>query len=244
MLQSLGFILIFGTVAAVVVTISITLFLRRSRQVAAALALGAWIGLLVDATLSHAIEQLAVLFTLFVAPLLVTAIGAVTISEFRERLLNVPSRLIAGLNVLRSIGFLFVWLGFAGALGGPFPFLAGYGDVATGLLAIPLALRPPGPGKGDRRLLLWNTFGALDLIVAVALGVLSSNGSPIQLIHAGAGSAAITQLPWALIPIFLVPCFLIGHGVIYAQLLARRHLPAIQVPPEVAAAHLSRTWSG
>jgi hypothetical protein len=62
----------------------------------------------------------------------------------------------------------------------------------------------------------------LDLILAVTLGVLSRNGSPVQLIHAGVGSAALAQLPWSLIPSLLVPYFLVSHGLVFAQLRARR----------------------
>ena len=49
---------------------------------------------------------------------------------------------------------------------------------------------------------------------------MSQPGSPLQLIHAGVGSAAITTLPWAMIPAFLVPFYLIGHGIVFVQ--ARR----------------------
>jgi hypothetical protein len=65
---------------------------------------------------------------------------------------------------------------------------------------------------------LWNAFGTLDLIAAVFLGVTSANGSPLQLFHAGAGSGAVTLLPWALIPAVLVPFYLITHGIVFAEL--------------------------
>jgi cytochrome bd-type quinol oxidase subunit 2 len=68
---------------------------------------------------------------------------------------------------------------------------------------------------------LWNWFGTLDLFAAVALGVTSANGSPLQLIHAGAGSEAIQSLPWSLVPTVLVPFYLIMHGIIFAQLRTR-----------------------
>ena len=74
----------------------------------------------------------------------------------------------------------------------------------------------------NRKVALWNVFGTLDLIAAVTLGVISANGSPLQLIHAGAGSAAVQLLPWALIPTVLVPFYLISHGIVFAQLRARR----------------------
>jgi len=39
----------------------------------------------------------------------------------------------------------------------------------------------------------------------------------LHLIHAGVGSAALVTLPWSLIPLFLVPFYLIGHGIVFAQ---------------------------
>jgi hypothetical protein len=61
----------------------------------------------------------------------------------------------------------------------------------------------------------------LDLVVAVSLGLTSSNGFPLRLIHGGAGSAAITTLPWSLVPLVLVPTFLIGHGIVFAHVRAQ-----------------------
>jgi len=54
------------------------------------------------------------------------------------------------------------------------------------------------------------------------------------LIHAGAGSEAIAHLPWSLVPLFLVPCFLIGHGIVYAQIYAARS-PARRAATAVSA---------
>src|SRR5262249_40221685 len=73
----------------------------------------------------------------------------------------------------------------------------------------------------DRLIVAWNAFGAFDLVVAVTLGIMSRNGSPLQLIHAGVGTAAMTTLPWSLVPSVLVPFFLIAHAIAFAQLRAR-----------------------
>jgi hypothetical protein len=109
----------------------------------------------------------------------------------------------------------------AGRLGGLFPQSAGWGDILVGALAIPVALLATRRPASDLRILAWNALGALDLVTAVTLGVVSANGSPLQLIHAGAGSAAIQTLPWSLIPTVLVPLFLIGHGIVFAQARSR-----------------------
>ena len=105
----------------------------------------------------------------------------------------------------------------------------------TGALALPvawLALR----GGSNRLVAAWNAFGMLDLVIAVTLGVVSANGSPLQLIHAGVGSAAVQVLPWSLIPTVLVPTALIVHGVIFAQLWKHRRdgAAAGQGPVEMA----------
>jgi hypothetical protein len=92
----------------------------------------------------------------------------------------------------------------------------------TGALAIPVAwLAASEIGVRDRLIVAWNTFGMLDLIVAVTLGLTSRNGSPLQLIHAGVGSAAMTTLPWAFVPTVLVPLFLVVHAVIFARMRAK-----------------------
>jgi hypothetical protein len=79
-----------------------------------------------------------------------------------------------------------------------------------------------GSASSDRVIWIWNAFGALDLFAAIALGVISTNGAPLQLIHASAGSAAVQVLPWALIPTVLVPFYLITHGIVLSQLWTRR----------------------
>jgi hypothetical protein len=133
--------------------------------------------------------------------------------------------MLIGLNILRMLGVLFLFLAAAGRLSGPFPFSAGWGDIITGAFAIPLALavaRSESPPLGA--VLLWNIFGTLDLVAAVVLGITSAAGSPLQLIHAGVGSDAMQHEPFYLVPTVLVPFYLITHGIIFAQLARRRAL--------------------
>lgn len=153
-------------------------------------------------------------------PLLAAAVAAATSPTVRVTLMGMPMPFLIALNVWRIGGGFFLLLAAAGRLDGPFPQSAGWGDVITGALALPvawLALR----GTSDRIVWAWNAFGMLDLIAAIALGVISANGSPLQLIVTGEGSHAVQVLPWSLIPTVLVPMFLIVHAVIFAQLRAR-----------------------
>lgn len=100
---------------------------------------------------------------------------------------------------------------------------AAWGDIVTAVVAIPAVwLAARTSIDRDRLIGAWNIFGALDLFVAVGLATLSTPGSPLQIIQTAVGPAAMQQLPWALIPTVLVPYWLIAHGIIFAQLRARR----------------------
>lgn len=160
----------------------------------------------------------------FVAfPLVAVACAAMLIPAVRPALLGIPLPTLVGLNIARVFGGFFLLLAWADRLGGPFPQSAGWGDVITGVVAVAvMRVAAQGSASGDRAIWIWNAFGALDLFAAIALGVISENGAPLQLIHAGAGSAAVQVLPWALIPTVLVPFYLITHGIVLSQLWARR----------------------
>jgi hypothetical protein len=162
--------------------------------------------------------------TMITLPLVATAVAAAVSPQVRAALLGMPMPFLIGLNVWRVAGGFFLLLAAEGRLGGPFPTSAGWGDVITGVLALPvawLALR----GQGSALVWAWNAFGTLDLVVALALGIISANGSPLQVIHAGEGSEAVQVLPWSLIPTVLVPIYLIVHGIIFAKLAQASQRP-------------------
>jgi len=159
---------------------------------------------------------------LFAVPLLATGVLALTSEKVRATLLGIPPQLLVGLNAMRVLGVLFLLDLIAGSLNGPFPFFAGLGDTITGALAIPLALRIARCKEPSVRTIAgWNAFGALDLVVAVGLGITSAAGSPLQLIHAGVGSQAMQYLPLCLVPAVLVPFYLLTHAIVAAQLRVR-----------------------
>lgn len=160
---------------------------------------------------------------LLAVPLIVVGILTFTSSRVRAALLAIPLPLLIGINALRLLGVIFLLLAAAGRLAGPFPYFAGLGDMLTGALAIPLALSIARTGQVPvAALRAWNLLGIADLLLAVALGITSSPGSPLQLIHAGVGSTAVQHLPFSLIPTVLVPFFLITHGIVAAHLATRR----------------------
>lgn len=188
---------------------------------------GGWVGLAVFLGTSGRLAfspnlPAPLIGVLFAAPLLTVAVLASTSEKVRATLLGIPPQLLVGLNVTRILGVLFLLDFIAGSLSGPFPFFAGLGDMITGALAIPLALRIARSKEPSVRMIAgWNAFGALDLVVAVGLGITSAAGSPLQLIHAGVGSQAMQYLPLCLVPTVLVPFYLLTHAIVAAQLRLR-----------------------
>jgi hypothetical protein len=184
---------------------------------------GLWIGLAIalanTGIYSPAATPVPVVGVMAALPLVVVGVGALLFAGMRDALMALPVRLLVGLNIMRALGVLFLLLAAQDRLSGPFPLSAGWGDIIVGVGAIPLmaaVVRNPGGNRG--LLLAWNAFGTLDLVAAVALGVLSAPGSPLQLFGGPIGSAAIWTLPWSNIPTVLVPFYLITHGIIFAKL--------------------------
>lgn len=210
------------------VAIASVLPLSFPQKLALGGATGAWVGLASglaaagDLAFSpqHPVPLVGVLCAI---PLFAALTFWLAAPRFRAALMGIPMPLLIGLNSLRVIGGLFLLLAAAGRLSGPFPYFAGLGDVITGLLAAWLVLTAVRGGRTtDAQIAAWNRFGALDLVVAVGLGLTSAQGSPVQFIHAGVGSLAMQYLPYSLIPTVLVPFYLITHAVVAAQLFARR----------------------
>jgi len=220
-----------------------------SRRLTLAAIVGGWTGLAIGlADAGRFVFSPQIPFPLigvfFGAPLLTVGMLALTRDKARAALLGIPQQLLIGLNSLRMLGALFLFDYVAGSLSGPFPFFAGIGDVITGVVAIPLALQVARSQDVSARAIgRWNAFGALDLVVAVGLGITSAAGSPLQLIHAGVGSQAMQYLPLCLVPTVLVPYYLITHGIIAAQLRVRSKV-AHRTPSASAASNGTASRGG
>jgi hypothetical protein len=222
MLDLIGTVLALTAIAVILTSIVSSLMLRLSQRIALAALAGVWVGLATGAAIAGAFAspgQGPIALFVLLAPLGVAGAAALLSPGFRSMLLAIPTPLLIGLSAFRIGGVLFVVLAEAGRLAGPFPYIAGWGDVITGVGAIPAAWAAVhGLANRRGRILVWNVFGTLDLVVAGVLGVTSRNGSPLQLIHAGVGSGGLTHFPWSLVPTVLVPYFLISHLLVFAQL--------------------------
>jgi hypothetical protein len=139
--------------------------------------------------------------------------------RFRGALLSIPLPALVGLNVARLGGVFFLILAADNRLSAPFAPVAGLGDVLVAALAIPLAVMAARSAVEHASWLrLWNTLGALDLVVAISLGILSAPGTPLRVFTDGPGTLAMTTLPWAFVPGIIVPLFLVIHLTIAAKL--------------------------
>jgi hypothetical protein len=146
--------------------------------------------------------------------------------SFREFVLSLDLRLVAGMQAWRWAGLGFLALYAHNVLPAVFALPAGLGDMAVGVMApwIVLALvRQPGFAASPA-FVRWNLFGMLDLGVALSIGTLSATlttGAPGEI-----STAPMATLPLLLIPAFLVPLFLMLHAAALLQsrdLLRRRH---------------------
>jgi hypothetical protein len=233
MLDLVGSVVGMATIGINLVAFTGALGGTLARRLGLAGVAGAWVGLATHlaTTGQLAFSQSAAVpgvAGLFAFPLL--AVGALALASRRARtaLLAVPTPTLIGLNSMRLLGVLFLFLTAEGRLSGPFPFFAAIGDMITGAAAIPLAIAVARGRARTSAVWSWNIFGALDLFVAVGLGLSSASGSPLNWIHAGVGSQAMQYLPFALVPTVLVPFYLLTHALIAAQLAsqARQARPA------------------
>jgi hypothetical protein len=153
-----------------------------------------------------------------VAAPLVLFFASLRLSQpFREFVLTLDLRLIAGMQAWRWAGLGFLSLYAHNVLPAVFALPAGLGDMAIGVTApwIMLALvREPGfAARGT--FIRWNVLGILDLLVAISIGTMSTllaTGAPGEI-----STAPMATLPLLLIPAFLVPLFLMLHTAALMQ---------------------------
>ncbi len=157
-----------------------------------------------------------------VLPVVALVCVFVAFQPTRAAIRTMPLSALVAVNTIRILGVIFVALYAAGRLPAPFAPSAGWGDMIVGFSAPPLAWSIAQFGARVRILaLLWNAFGAADLLNAVALGALSAPG-PLNAFAGPPTSAIMTTLPWLIIPGFLLPSLFFIHLVIFHRLLASR----------------------
>ncbi len=126
--------------------------------------------------------------------------------------------LLVGSHLWRFVGLGFVIAWLEGALPAGFAIPEGFGDIIAALGAL-LLLPTLRKGRVPRGLLLaWNTWGFLDLISAIVMGVLYSNSTLGILSRGTATTRLMVTFPVSLIPTFFVPLFLLLHALTFKRL--------------------------
>jgi len=163
----------------------------------------------------------AILFAV-IAPVVMFGVGYMTISAFRDWVLMLDMRQLILLHSWRMVGVGFVFLYFHGQLPALFALPAGIGDAvaAIGALFLGIALFKNSSAVSRRKVFLWNTFGLLDFIIAVSMGIATRTNEWLYIANQ-ASSDIMGQFPLVLIPGFAVPFYIITHLIIYAQLRQR-----------------------
>ncbi len=148
--------------------------------------------------------------------------------RIRSAMLSMSLPALVAVHAIRMLGVIFVALYAEGRLPAPFAPSAGWGDIAVGAAALPVAALIARFGSRVLPLVvLWNVVGFADLIDAIALGAASAPG-PLQVFAGPPTSALMTSAPWLIIPVFLVPCLLFIHIVIFVRLAKNeRRAPAV-----------------
>ena len=221
MLDFIGLIITPALMVVVVNTLIIFIDASRAAKVTLAAVIGLWIGL--AAAVAEAgwlpISRPIPFVGLFVAVPLLAAGFATAWPRAREALLSIPMPVMVALNVVRIFAVLFLALAAERRLTGPFPYSAAWGDIITGVVAVPVLwlLKDNAGGRHTTAIGAWNLFGAADLALAIAFGITSAEGSPLQVFPAP-GSQAMQHAPWSFVPTVLVPIWLILHAIIAVQL--------------------------
>ena len=142
----------------------------------------------------------------------------------------VPQHWLIGVQFYRVLGIIFLILYGSGKLPGLFAWPAGLGDVLVGVLAPVVAIAyARGPRENRDLVLAWNIFGIVDLIVAVATGIITSP-SPFQLFAFDLPNELISAFPLVLIPTYLVPASVLLHLASLAKLQRTVRHTVVQHP--------------
>lgn len=225
MLDFIGLIITTALMVLIVNTLTTFIDASRAAKVTLGAMIGVWIGLSAAAAEAGwlTISKPVPVVGFFVAvPILATAL-ATAWPRAREAMLSIPMSVMVALNVVRIFAVLFLALAVEGRLTGPFPYSAAWGDIITGVVAVPVLwlLKDDGGVRHTTAIGAWNLFGATDLVLAITFGITSAERSPLQLFP-GPGSEAMQHAPWSFVPTVLVPIWLILHAIIAVRLRRAR----------------------
>lgn len=194
-------------------------------RVSIALALTAWFLLVVALGAENAFggrpgsPPIAIAFGV-AAPLLLFFAWLRLSRSFRDFVLSLDLRFIAGMQAWRWAGLGFLFLYAYKVLPAMFALPAGLGNMSVGFAApwIILGLARQPKFAAGKAFIRWNVLGIADLILALGLGAAGA------WFPGKVSSAPMATLPLLVVPAYLVPLFLMLH--ITALMQSRRLIRA------------------
>jgi hypothetical protein len=151
-------------------------------------------------------------------PLAVAAIALWRSDSIARLASAIPLHWLVAAQVYRIMGGIFLVLWADGRLPWQFAMPAGIGDVATGIVAVVVAAQLARNASGAHRATYaWSLFGIADLVVAIAMGAMTSPGRP-HLLAFDAPNLLISSYPLVMVPTFAVPLALMLHGLVLWRL--------------------------
>jgi hypothetical protein len=125
---------------------------------------------------------------------------------------EVDPRALILVHSTRLVGLELLALFQRGRLPFAFATPGGYGDILAAVAALAVAFLCVPVRSRPRRavLLLWNTFGLLDLLLVAGTAMRFFITRPAEM-------EPLRELPLCLLPSFLVPILIVSHLVLYAR---------------------------
>ena len=150
-------------------------------------------------------------------PITIFTVWYLRSKSFQQYILSLNPRALTLVHTWRLAGVVFLVLGTYKILPEILALPAGWGDIAIGATALPVAMLLARP-EHKTSFIVWQLLGVADLVLAITLGAAARFIDPQGV--AEISTAPMALLPLSLIPTFAVPLLLILHGISIAQ--ARR----------------------
>jgi hypothetical protein len=168
-------------------------------------------------------------------PIILFSLWYLTSKGFRDFALSLNPRTLTIIQAWRIAAFVFLVLYTYGILPGSFALPAGWGDIAIGATALPVAMTLANSNR-RKSFILWQLLGITDLVMAVTLGAIARFINPQEFASPnGITTAPMTVLPLSLIPTFAVPLLFILHVICIAQARRWSEQPRPQVGGRVGS---------
>ena len=151
-------------------------------------------------------------------PLVVAAMALWRSESVAALVAAIPLHWLVAAQVYRVAGGIFLVLWADGRLPWQFALPAGIGDVITGIAAVVVAARLARNAIGaETATYAWCLFGIADLVVAIAMGAMTSPGQ-VHVLALDAPNLLMTAYPLVMVPTFAVPLALMLHGLVLLRL--------------------------